>query len=251
MKNKEEEKTSFVFLIPAYNCENDIKQTLFSIFAQSYNNWRVIIIDDVSTDNTLNVSKDLVESLGYRERFMFIRREEKYGEVRNTVEEVEFIDDEEVVVRLDAGDWLTENDCLYMLNQVYQKNNAVVCWTGQRWSYTNYGISKAMQLKQNQTVYEHPWVTSHLKSFKASALKKVPRANFYDDEGRWIMIACDQAVFLPMMHLALKNKQPIVYLPVVCYHYNIDLSNKNIFQEDRSIKQKLSAEWIRERGYVK
>ena len=40
--------TQFVFLIPAYNCEKEIIQTLLSIFSQSYKNWRVLLIDDVS-----------------------------------------------------------------------------------------------------------------------------------------------------------------------------------------------------------
>ncbi len=243
-------ETQFVFLIPAYNCENKIKKTLFSIFSQSYENWRIILIDDVSNDNTTAVARELVESLGFRKRTMFVRREEKFGEVRNTVEEVKFIGDQEVVVRLDGGDWLTENDTLYFLNEIYKSHDPAVCWTAHRWAYTNHNISNQMSLQSNMSVYEHPWVSSHLKTFRAKDLKKVNKANFYDDDGNWIMIACDQAVFLPMMHIAIKNQRPLVFLPIVCYHYNIDLEKPDLFTEDRSVKQKLSAEWIRERGYV-
>lgn len=245
-----ENDTSFVFLIPAFNCKDSISQTIFSILSQSYKKWRVLLIDDVSTDNTLNIVINLVESLGIREKFNFIRREEKYGEVRNTVEEIEKIEDDEVIVRLDAGDWLTENDTLFYLNNIYRDHKPAVCWTAQRWAYTTYGISKQMNLGPNMSVYEHPWVSSHLKTFRASSLKRVNKKNFFDDDGNWIMIACDQAVFLPMMHLAIKNREPLVFLPLVCYHYNIDLENPDLFTEDRSINQKLSAEWIRERGYV-
>lgn len=242
--------TQFVFLIPAYNCEKEISQTLMSIFSQSYDDWRVILIDDVSTDDTTKVAKELVEALGYRKRVMFVKREEKYGEVRNTVEEIKWIADREVVVRLDGGDWLTDNDTLWYLNQIYKEHKPAVCWTAQRWAYTSYGISAQMKLQPNQSVYEHPWVSSHLKTFRAEALKKVNPRNFYDDEGNWIMIACDQAIFLPMMHLAVKENLPLVFLPLVCYHYNIDLEKPDLFTEDRSVNQKQSAEWIRARGYV-
>jgi len=242
--------TQFVFLIPAYNCEKEIKQTLMSVFAQSYDDWRIILIDDVSTDNTTKVAKKLVEKFGYSKRTSFVRREEKYGEVRNTIVEVKFLADREVVVRLDAGDWLTDNDTLYYLNQIYKEHKPAVCWTAQRWAYTSYGISKQMTLQPNQSVYDHPWVSSHLKTFRASALKKVNPKNFYDDDGNWIMIACDQAVFLPMMHLAIKENLPLVFFPLLCYHYNIDLSNTDLFTEERAIRQKQSAEWIRSRGYV-
>jgi len=243
-------KTKFVFLIPAFNCRSTIKQTLLSIFSQSYDNWRAIIIDDVSTDDTGTFVEDFSKNCGFGKNIKVIRRDEKYGEVRNTITEIDNIDDDEVVVRVDGGDWLTENDCLYMLDKIYEKHSPAVCWTGQRWAYTNYGISKEMILKPNQSVYDHPWVSSHLKTFRASALKKVDKKNFFDDEGNWIMIACDQAVFLPMMHLAVNNNIPIVFYPAICYHYNIDLNKPDLFTEDRSIMQKQSAEWIRNRGYI-
>jgi glycosyltransferase involved in cell wall biosynthesis len=242
--------TLFVFLTPAYNCKLEIKKTLMSMISQSYDNWRAVFVDDVSTDGTGEYITSLSKKFGYEKRITVARREEKYGEVRNTIEELKYIAPNEVVVRLDGGDWLTENDTLYFLNEIYKKHDPAVCWTAHRWAYTNNNISNQMSLQPNMSVYQHPWVSSHLKTFRASALKKVDNKNFFDDDGNWIMIACDQAVFLPMMHLAIKDKQPLVFLPLVCYHYSIDLENPDLFTEDRSVKQKISAEWIRERGYV-
>jgi hypothetical protein len=64
------------------------------------------------------------------------------------------------------------------------------------------------------------------------------------------MIACDQAVFLPMMHKAIKEERPLVFIPMVMYHYDIDLKNPTLFKSERSINQKMSAERIRERGFI-
>ena len=64
------------------------------------------------------------------------------------------------------------------------------------------------------------------------------------------MIACDQAVFLPMMERARRKSRPLIYLPMVMYHYDIDLQNPELFTQDRSLQQKMSAERIRERGYI-
>jgi len=240
----------FVFLTPAYNCRDTIKQTMFSMFAQSYDNWRAIIVDDVSTDGTGEYARELAAMCGFGEKVKIVRREEKHGEVRNTITELNDILDEEIVVRLDGGDWLVDNDTLAVANQLYNKHDPAMMWTQHRWSFTDHNISGGITLFENQTVYEHPWVSSHLKTFRAKDLKNVPLGNFYDDEGNWIMIACDQAVFLPLMHLAIKNKKPLIHLPRVCYHYNIDLEKPDLFTEDRSLKQKYSAEWIRARGYV-
>ena len=110
--------TSFVFLTPAYNCEDTIRKTFYSMMSQSYENWRAVFIDDVSDDNTGQIIIDLTKSLDLGDRVSVIRREEKYGETKNTLTEIEKIEDNEVVCRLDGGDWLTENDTLFYLDQV-------------------------------------------------------------------------------------------------------------------------------------
>lgn len=42
-------------LIPAYNCENYIAETIGCLLNQSYKNIEIIVVDDGSTDNTLDV----------------------------------------------------------------------------------------------------------------------------------------------------------------------------------------------------
>jgi glycosyltransferase involved in cell wall biosynthesis len=44
-------------LIPLYNSENYIEETLLSVFNQSYKNIEIIIVDDGSTDNSYNIAK--------------------------------------------------------------------------------------------------------------------------------------------------------------------------------------------------
>ena len=42
-------------IMPSYNTAAYIEETLKSVFAQTYTNWEVIIVDDCSTDNTLEI----------------------------------------------------------------------------------------------------------------------------------------------------------------------------------------------------
>lgn len=53
-------------IMPAYNCENYIKQAIESVKNQTYHNWRLIIIDDKSTDNTLKVIKESIKGIESR-----------------------------------------------------------------------------------------------------------------------------------------------------------------------------------------
>jgi len=243
-------KNRFVFVVPYYNAEEDISKTLHSIMAQSYDEWRAIVINDMSTDNGSNLTSRIVDGSIHRDKFTLVDRVEKHGEVRNTLVSLDSIEDDEVVCRLDGGDWLLENDLLWVLNETYNDPSQAVAWTAHRWSYTTRNISGPLNLQSSQTVYQHPWVSSHLKTFRAGQLRKVPKANFFTDSGEYIMIACDQAIFLPMMHLSHGEGKKLNFVPIVGYHYNINLGNKNLFTSNRAINQKMSAETIRERGFL-
>lgn len=61
-------------IMPAYNSEAYIANTLKSILAQTYPDWELIIVDDCSTDKTV----DIINSLG-DSRFKLIRNEVNSG----------------------------------------------------------------------------------------------------------------------------------------------------------------------------
>ena len=48
-------------ITPTYNTEKFIKETLKSVQNQTYQNWEMILVDDASTDETVNVISDFAE----------------------------------------------------------------------------------------------------------------------------------------------------------------------------------------------
>lgn len=48
-------------IIPTYNCEKFIHQTVQSVQNQSYPNWEIILIDDASTDNTVTIINEFAQ----------------------------------------------------------------------------------------------------------------------------------------------------------------------------------------------
>ena len=47
-------------VIPAYNAEQFLDETLESVLSQTYENWECIIVNDGSTDSTESVAKKMV-----------------------------------------------------------------------------------------------------------------------------------------------------------------------------------------------
>ena len=58
-KIKNEELVSII--MPAYNCGDFIGIAFDSVISQTYQNWEVIVIDDCSTDNTVEVIKEYIK----------------------------------------------------------------------------------------------------------------------------------------------------------------------------------------------
>ena len=55
-------QNSLVSIItPSYNCSKFIEETVASIQKQTYSNWELVIVDDASTDNSVEVIKSLQE----------------------------------------------------------------------------------------------------------------------------------------------------------------------------------------------
>lgn len=59
---KEDSNSLISVLIPSYNHASFIKETIHSIWNQNYNNIEIIITDDRSTDNTLEILNELKKS---------------------------------------------------------------------------------------------------------------------------------------------------------------------------------------------
>lgn len=66
-------------IIPAYNCDRYIEEAITSVFAQTYTDYELIIVDDGSSDNTAQIIK------GYGDRINYIyQTNQGVAQARNT-----------------------------------------------------------------------------------------------------------------------------------------------------------------------
>ena len=84
-------KSKVSICIPTYNGEKYIKETLNSVINQTYTNYEVIIVDDCSKDNTINIIENEYKEYGfkiikneYKEYgFKIIKNKENKGMINN------------------------------------------------------------------------------------------------------------------------------------------------------------------------
>jgi len=66
-------------VLPSYNGERYLKRQIDSIFAQSFQDFELIVADDVSTDSTI----DILKSYAHRENFQYSVNPENVGFIQN------------------------------------------------------------------------------------------------------------------------------------------------------------------------
>ena len=234
----------FVFIMPCYNAEKTITQSLFSVIGQSYMNWKILIRDDMSTDNTRSIIDNIIKVFALQEKISVVTNTEKKWEVANILDMLKECEEDDIVCRLDGDDWLTDLDSLAILNNRYNETGVDVMWTAHRWSFTDFNISKP--LPKDADPYQHPWVSSHFKTFRKKMITPVDDKNFRGKDGEYFKRIGDQAIYLPVLKNAQGNWH---FEPRIMYHYTIDIK-KETFESDDAQFQKEEGEFLRSRGYL-
>jgi glycosyltransferase involved in cell wall biosynthesis len=239
----------FVFVAPMFNASVYLPQLLHSLCGQSYDNWKLILIDDVSDQHEVIKENETILQFQcmmggrYSKKIEVHWNDEKKWEVANVLHGISMCEPTDIVCRIDADDWLTELDALVMLNAAYTQLGVDCLWTAHRWGFSDKNISGPMPDSANP--YQHPWVSSHLKTFRKSLLDGVNDLNFRGEDGNYIRRAGDQAIYLPVLHRAKKR----AYIPRVFYHYTIN-DVPETYQTDDARFQRDEALFLRQRGFV-
>ena len=127
-------------IIPNYNYEHTIEKCLTSIFNQTYKNYEIIFVDDMSTDNSVDVAqatylkycaKELKEQepewTELPKNFKLIRLKQKRlnGGARNEAY-LHLSDDVDYVYYIDSDDWLYDENALEEINNKLQSRPDVL-----------------------------------------------------------------------------------------------------------------------------
>ena len=231
----------FKIIIPLYNVEKWIKICLRSIKAQTYKNFHCIIMDDLSTDNSVEIIKKEIEG---DDKFLLNINKEKAFALKNIYDAINLSNpsDDDIIITVDGDDWLANKDVLSCLNEFYSKED---CWVTYG-SYAEYPDSKrgkfAKQIPQyvidSDSYRQHEWCSSHLRTFKYHLWGKIKKQDLLDSEGNFYCMAWDLAFMFPMLEMAGVKSH---YIKDILYIYN--MSNPlNDHKIDNAYQQQLERE---------
>lgn len=141
--NIQDPKPLVSILINCYNSANYISRAINSVINQTYNNWELIIWDDGSTDNTVNIIKNFKD-----DRIRLFLQEKNLGLCKSRLNAIEKINGSLVSI-LDADDYFESEKILKQINVFKNKKEVALCTTWTKFYDENLSIKKIFKSDLN------------------------------------------------------------------------------------------------------
>ncbi|MGG1573351.1 glycosyltransferase family 2 protein [Fictibacillus sp. NRS-1165] len=223
-------------LIPSFNSGLYLRDALQSVFNQTYPYWKIILVDDASTDDSLSHAADLLED----QRITLIKNEKNEGQSMSQNLGLERINTE-FFMQLDADDWLPENTLELLVDKTEKLPEDVALIVGdvievtemrnrKRYRYVSNEWDGSKQDKYDLLLSNYiPWP----KFYRTSLIKKMGGWAVNDPfNGRH---AEDLRMFLRLI-----EEYRFFYIPKIILYYRIHAGNsthqKDVYKE--------AVEWI-------
>ena len=221
--------TFFNIVVPFYNVDKWIGTCIKSIKAQEYKDFRVVLINDCSTDNTISTINDIISK---DDRFELIHTEKNGGALNSTCLGISHLSpkDEDVVIVLDGDDWFSRKDVLQILDKAYKDTECLMTYGSYiEWPKKERGkFSKQLpdNVIKHKLFRQSQWMTSHLRTFKFKLWNKINRKDITDENGDVYRMAGDLPVIFPMLEMAEERSH---FIEDILHVYN----RSNPLNEDK------------------
>ena len=222
----------FTIVVIGHNNGANVEKTLRSVFFQSYLNFRLIYIDDASTDGSHEVARDAINRSERTIQVTFVQNQHKLGDLANVFRAVETCEGHEIVVVLRSGDWLSHEWVLQRLNAYYSDPDLWIA-VG---NYIDYPTFQRASKHEFHNLRSQPIISSHLKTFYAKLFKEIKESDLIYS-GQFLPACAEIAYMIPMLEMAEGHFHEI---PEILYVHN----KNQTYKEDREEKL-ISEKYIR------
>lgn len=139
-------------IVPCYNHEQYVEKCIDSIFRQTYPNIEVIVVDDVSSDSSVAIIKQLQQKYNFK----FIEHKENIG-LSRTLNEVIFNYAHGKYIKSIASDDYLPEDCISVLTseiEKYHDKYSLVYGTAQDYCINAEGQIQMLSIRGSKSSYE-------------------------------------------------------------------------------------------------
>lgn len=170
------EHKSFAIVLVAHNAAPWCERALRSLFEQDYDYFRVLFVDDGSMDGTFERAQEFIVDNGLEERALAMRNETRTGFSASLYRAAEICLDKEIVIPLDASNWLAFEGAISRLNRVFQNPDVWIA-SGTSVEYPLYRLceppsldAKEIRRKGYQISQEYSFLAFYAGLFKSIRL---------------------------------------------------------------------------------
>ena len=208
-------QNNFKLVSPGWNCSSYVSDCINSVFNQQYQNWEQIIVNDNSTDDT----EEKVLSFAKEKRLFYKRNEKNLFAIENCVDGINLLcsDPEDVIVFLDADDYLIDSNVLKKLNEAYQDENLWLTF-GQYITASTKKLGCCHPISDTRNVRHGDWCFSHLKTMRYKLWKLIQDEDLRDWDGNYIRFGWDMPVQFPALELAGIERIKCFTEPLMIYN---------------------------------
>jgi len=167
------EDNRFLIITPSYNNADWVEYNLASILNQTHTNWKLLYIDDCSSDGTCKRVGDILKDYANCE---IISNSSNKGAAYNYIEYVERFNPkpDDIIVHLDGDDWFYDQYVLEKLNNAYNAKGwwmsygQFVCYDGSDNARPGYpqGTPYSEFVHKHKLYRRDTWRASHLRTYK-------------------------------------------------------------------------------------
>ncbi len=188
----------FNIIMPTYNDSDSIEETIKSLISQNYKNWRLLISDDGSTDNTKEIIEKYLKNsdeYDYSKKFSRESQIEYYYQENqdqlNAIKNVShLIDKNSLVLILHSDDILDNENVLQNINDYFEQNNVdaiIADLPTMNENSISLGIQKTKEYKRRKyiPVLQLLWLGRNLYADTFVAKEKVFKTQIINNYINW------------------------------------------------------------------
>ncbi len=194
------ESKSFACVLYAHNHAPWCERMLQSIFDQTHHQYRIIFVDDGSVDDTYAKTKQYILAHKEESRVLLLRNEEPIGLLASLYRAIDYCQEREIILPLEAKDWLIDEKVLSRLNRIYQ-NPEIWMVAAPLLDYPSY--------QKRAVSVNHPETAS---SFYAELMQKIQIKDLFLDG---LLSPFDTAYLTPLWQLSEGHvaalKEPLLF----------------------------------------